>query len=53
MLARERMMPDPVAVTREIPMHEALRLMRGRQIRRLLVDALKPLGVEVVDLREA
>ena len=29
------------------------RFLRERQIRRLLVDVLKPLGVEMVDLREA
>ena len=37
MLVKERMTPKPVTVTVDTPMHDALRLMRERQIRRLPV----------------
>jgi acetoin utilization protein AcuB len=37
MLVRERMTPNPITVNEDVSMHEALRLMRERRIRRLPV----------------
>ena len=37
MLVRERMTPNPITVTEDTSMHDALRLMRERRIRRLPV----------------